>query len=147
MSGRTPGIVGSGSRQNLMPFFARCVHQRQPSHAVGTAATTAIPGPTTAPRTTVAAAAAPAFTPLRRESSRTSVRVLLMTSIVRPAARRRNSSAGHLRPIGPTYGDPNVDARACTRVHRATVSMSAGDRSLSKRGICFFIASSSAFSR
>ena len=42
-----------------MPFLARCIHQRQPRYAVGTAATTAVTGPTATPSATVATAAVP----------------------------------------------------------------------------------------
>src|SRR5580700_6664352 len=61
-----------------MPFCARCFHHRHPSQAVGTAATAATGKETTTPIVTVAAVATPAANPLRRDSSTTSLRDLLI---------------------------------------------------------------------
>src|SRR5450755_3122418 len=89
-----------------MPFFARWVHQRQPRYAAGTAATAPTNGLTATPSTTVAAAAVPALRPLRRDSSRTSVRDLLIHCIVRPARLRRNlGRAGAGWFAAPSAGD------------------------------------------
>ena len=75
---KTRARTRSGHAQNLMPFSARCLHQRQPRTAVGTAATAAMGSPIVAPSATVATAAAPATNPFRRESDTTSCRDLLI---------------------------------------------------------------------
>ncbi len=67
----------TGPAQNLIPFSARCFHQRHPSHAVGNAATAARGKLTATPNATVVAVATPAITPFVRDSASTSRRVAM----------------------------------------------------------------------